>query len=94
MRRTPDDLMPPPSSNLKLSDAEKRTLRQWIAEGAKYEPHWAFIPPPASVRVPGVKQKNWPRNEIDRFILARLEKEGLKLLAGSKQDTMVATRNV
>ena len=74
----PDDLMPPPNSNLALSPAEKNTLRRWIAEGAKYQPHWAFIPPPDSIPVPVVKNRNWPRNEIDRFILARLEKQGLK----------------
>jgi hypothetical protein len=74
----PDDMMPPPAAHLTLADAEKKTLRQWIAEGAKYEPHWAFIPPPATIPVPEVKDKRWPRNEIDRFILARLEKERIK----------------
>jgi hypothetical protein len=73
----PDDLMPPPASHLTLTDAEKKTLRQWIAEGAKYEPHWAFIPPAASIPVPDVKDKRWARNEIDRFILARLETTGI-----------------
>jgi len=74
----PDDVMPPPVAHLTLTDAEKKILRQWIAEGAKYEPHWAFIPPAASVAVPETKDKRWPRNEIDRFILARLENAGLK----------------
>lgn len=74
----PDDVMPPPASHLTLSDTEKKTLRQWIAEGAKYEPHWAFIPPATSIPTLVVKDKNWPRNDIDRFILARLEKAGLK----------------
>ena len=70
--------MPPPESNLALTEKEKSTIRQWIAEGAKYQPHWSFIPLPASVPVPTVKNKKWPRNEIDQFILARLEKEKLK----------------
>ncbi|HWV98466.1 MAG TPA: DUF1553 domain-containing protein [Candidatus Acidoferrum sp.] len=74
----PDDVMPRPDSHLKLTDGEKRKLRQWIAEGAKYEPHWAFIPPAASVPVPAVKDTSWPRNEIDRFVLAALERAGLK----------------
>ena len=74
----PDDVMPPPASHLALTDSEKKTLRQWIVEGAKYEPHWAFISPAASIPVPDVKDKRWPRNEIDRFILARLEKERIK----------------
>ena len=72
-----DEMMPPPESNLALSAAEKNTLRRWIAEGAEYQPHWAFIPLPDSVPVPAVKNNSWPRNEIDRFILARLEKEGI-----------------
>src|SRR5215831_11261159 len=74
----PDDIMPPPASHLTLSDAEKKTLRQWIAEGAKYEPHWAFIAPADSIPVPEVKDKRWPRNDIDRFILAGIEKAGIK----------------
>jgi hypothetical protein len=73
-----DEMMPPPESNLSLSAQEKATLRLWIREGAQYQPHWAFIPPPASVPLPAVKNRTWPRNAIDRFILARLEKEGLK----------------
>jgi Protein of unknown function (DUF1553)/Protein of unknown function (DUF1549)/Concanavalin A-like lectin/glucanases superfamily/Planctomycete cytochrome C len=74
----PDDIMPPPASHLSLTDAQKKTLRQWIAEGAKYEPHWAFIAPAASIPMPEVKNKRWARNEIDRYILARLEKAGIK----------------
>jgi len=74
----PDDMMPPPSSNLALSSQEKKMLRDWIAQGAKYQPHWAFIPPAEIVPVPTIKKRKWPRNEIDNFILARLEKEGIK----------------
>ena len=73
-----DEMMPPPDSNLKLSAAEKEKIRRWIAQGAKYQPHWAFIPPPDKVAVPDVKNRKWARNEIDRFILARLEQEGIK----------------
>jgi hypothetical protein len=76
--KDPDDVMPPPSSYLTLSDAEKETLRKWVEQGAKYEPHWAFVPLPASVAVPEVRDQTWPRNEIDHFIAARLEKAGLK----------------
>ena len=72
-----DDQMPPPESNLSLSANEKETLRRWIAEGAQYQPHWAFIPPPAVVPVPKVANRRWPRNEIDQFVMARLEREKL-----------------
>jgi len=74
----PADAMPPPNSNLTLNAQEKERLRRWIAEGAKYLPHWAFVPLPEKVAVPAVKNKHWPRNEIDNFILARLESGGLK----------------
>jgi hypothetical protein len=73
----PDELMPPPESNLALTPAQKERIRRWVSEGAEYQPHWAFIPLPDSVAVPAIKDSRWPRNEIDRFILARLEKEGL-----------------
>src|SRR6266436_6626754 len=72
---TDKDEMPPPESNLSLSLQEKDKIRRWIAEGAKYQPHWSFIPLPESISLPSIKDKSWPRNPIDRFILARLEKE-------------------
>jgi hypothetical protein len=51
-------------------------LRQWIKEGAKWEDHWAFVAPKPQP-LPAVKQSEWARQPLDRFILARLEKEGL-----------------
>lgn len=73
----PDDPMPPESSGKSLSKEEIATLTRWIAEGAKYGKLWSFQELPASIPVPRVKG-DWPRNDIDRFILARLDKEGLK----------------
>jgi hypothetical protein len=75
--------MPPPYSDRKpLTEKEVATLRAWIEQGAKWQSHWSFIPPvrPAepAVAEPAVNDKTWPRNPIDNFILARLEKEGLK----------------
>ncbi len=51
-------------------------LRQWIKEGAKWEDHWAFVPPKPQP-LPGVKRAGWARQPLDKFILARQEKEGL-----------------
>jgi hypothetical protein len=65
-------MMPPPESNLSLSIAEKATLTKWIEQGAKYKPHWSFIPPETPV-VPKVKEKEWANNEIDHFVVARLQ---------------------
>ncbi len=70
--------MPPPYSHKALTEAQKDLLRRWIMQGAKYERHWAFVPLPAQVVVPRVKNPAWCRNPIDRFILARLEREGLR----------------
>jgi hypothetical protein len=74
----PADAMPPPNSNLSLNAQEKERLRRWIAEGAQYQPHWAYLPLPENVASPAVKNKKWPRNEIDYFVLARLESQGLQ----------------
>lgn len=72
----PDQHMPPPSTKLQLSDAQKNTLRRWIASGAKYRPHWSFVPPQRPA-VPAVKQSAWPRGGLDSFVLSRLETEHL-----------------
>jgi hypothetical protein len=71
-----DDRMPPRSTGKKLSDAQIETLRRWIAQGAPYAKHWAYVKP-VRPELPKVKHQDWPRNPIDRFILARLEREGL-----------------
>ena len=70
------NIMPPPHAKLALSNEQKQILKKWIADGAEYRQHWAFAPPKQTV-VPEVKNKQWVRNPIDAFILARLEKEGL-----------------
>ncbi len=68
--------MPPVSSGHKLTPAQIETIKAWIDSGAKWETHWSFVPP-VRPEVPAVKNESWPRNPIDRFILARLEKESL-----------------
>ncbi len=72
----PELIMPPVDANDQLKDEEKELLKQWIQQGAEYKEHWAFIPP-RQPKLPVVQNKKWPRNEIDYFVLARLEKEGL-----------------
>lgn len=70
--------MPPPKSNLHLSPGEIDTLRRWIAQGADYKAHWAFLPLPDKVTVPPVSDPHWPEGPLDRFILARLDRDGIK----------------
>ncbi len=72
----PDSIMPSPDSHLTLSDEEKRVLKTWIAEGAPWEQHWAFVAPKKPA-VPLVNEKKWPVNEIDHFILAKQEAKGI-----------------
>ncbi|MHB8519550.1 MAG: PSD1 and planctomycete cytochrome C domain-containing protein [Limisphaerales bacterium] len=84
----PDEVMPPPKTGKKLTAAQIDLLRRWIQQGAKWEAHWAYLPPERPP-VPRVKNQNWPRNEIDRFILARLEKEGLKPAPEADKPTLV-----
>lgn len=72
-----DDLMPPHKFGKPLSDPQKNLLKDWVAQGANWQKHWSFNPPQLP-KLPIVKQKSWILNPIDRFVLARLEKEGLK----------------
>src|SRR5438128_9289271 len=73
----PDDVMPPPKSGRALSPAEIGQIKSWIRQGAPYSPHWAFVKPERPP-LPKVKTKSWPRNAIDFFVLAKLERSGLK----------------
>jgi hypothetical protein len=72
-----DTRMPPRKSNLSLSTDEIEILRRWITQGAEYKPHWAYVPLPRTVHLPAVADPKWATNGIDRFILARLEREKL-----------------
>src|SRR5687767_3603175 len=65
--RDEDEVMPPPDTHKSLTAEQKDKLRRWISEGAVYERHWAFIPPPDTVLPPAVKNTAWPRSDIDRF---------------------------
>ena len=79
LRISSDDtsmMMPPPSSNLHLSPQEIALIKKWIGQGAAYEKHWAFVPP-VKPSIPAIEHKDWPKNEIDYFILQKLEQKGL-----------------
>ena len=80
----PDMRMPPAESKKPpLTPEQIELLRKWINAGAKYEPHWAYIPPQRPA-VPAVKQTAWPRNDIDRFLLAKQEAQGIGPSAGGR----------
>jgi hypothetical protein len=69
-------LMPPPSSNLKLTQHEIELIAKWIKQGAKYKPHWAFIVP-QKPKLPEADE-DWIKNEIDNFVYAKMDEKGLK----------------
>ena len=75
-----DEQMPPPHTKKVLSEKDKATLKQWIAEGAPYDTHWAYTPP---------KPSTDPTASIDRFIQDRLSKEGLKPSPKADPHTLV-----
>ena len=70
--------MPLASSRLpRLTEKEIAIIRKWISQGAHYEKHWAFVPP-KKLPVPEVENSKWPVNEIDHFILQKMEDHGLQ----------------
>jgi len=75
--RDTTDVMPPPESNLILTQEEIDLIGRWIEQGATYKEHWAFLPP-EKANFPKVKREKWVRNEIDHFILAKMEEQGLR----------------
>ena len=68
--------MPPAYSQKTLNEDQVDLIRRWIEEGAVWRQHWAFIPP-GRPEPPQVKDTSWPRQDLDRFVLKRLEAEGL-----------------
>lgn len=68
--------MPPENSNLSLNDYERRVLTRWIAQGAVWKDHWAFTPP-KKTGVPSIVNTDFVNNEIDNFIIKKLEEKGI-----------------
>jgi hypothetical protein len=80
-----DDRMPPVTSTLSLSDSEKELLKRWIAQGAEYKPHWAFIP----VKKPQVVVPVRGQSPIDAFVQERLTGEGLRPSPQASRETLI-----
>lgn len=84
-----DDVMPPPEEARQLSPREKEILRRWVASGAEYEDHWAYIPP----NRPPIPQSNPPQgNPVDRFVRARLQ--SLQITPAPEADRVTLARRV
>lgn len=71
-----EEMMPPPESELKLTNREIKLIEKWIKQGAKYEPHWAFVAPEEQ-EIPPVENEEWVKNDIDYFVLHKQEEEGI-----------------
>ena len=79
--------MPPEYSHKKVTGEQVELIRQWIEQGAAWEDHWAFTAP-LRLKAPSVRKESWIRNPIDRFILARLEAEGLEPAPEAERRTL------
>ena len=85
----PDYQMPTPDSHLALlNESEIAIVKKWIQQGAKYERHWAFESP-VKAKLPEVGDEDWPKNEIDFFVLNRMEKAGLEPNEGAEKELLL-----
>ena len=84
----PGAKMPPAKSNKTVTPKELAVIKTWIEEGAKYQKHWSLIAP-SRPELPAVKNAAWVKNPIDRFILARLEKEGIAPAPEADRRTLI-----
>ncbi len=84
----PDIRMPPEDSNKSLTSNQIEQLTRWIKQGADWKKHWSFELPlrrPA----PQVANTAWPSNDVDRYILARLESAGLSPSPQADKRTLI-----
>ena len=84
----PEQRMPPPDSGRNLTESQIQRLTDWIGQGAEWKEHWAFIAPQRH-ELPETQLKNWRRNPVDDFVLARLEQEGLQPSAEASRNTLI-----
>jgi Protein of unknown function (DUF1553)/Protein of unknown function (DUF1549)/Planctomycete cytochrome C len=84
-----DEVMPPPSTKVVLTPAEKDILKRWVTAGGEYKQHWAFVPPVQASLPKLSKLKTPSSNPIDAFVLARLEKEKLSPSPAADRYTLV-----
>ena len=83
-----DEIMPPEETHKPLDDQERALLRRWIAEGAEYEPHWAYAPlsrPP----IPQIANMKWAKGAIDQFVAARFGEKGVTHVDEADRITLI-----
>ena len=84
----PLTVMPPPDANLALTEGEKKLIKKWIEQGAPYKKHWAFLPP-QKMTLPEVNTPDWPINEIDYFVLAKMHEQDLAPNSQADRDRLL-----
>ena len=84
----PKQLMPPPDSQLALNSYEKKLLKKWIEQGAKFDKHWAFIQP-KKAELPKTESADWAQNEVDAFIMEKLEENALVPSRKAEEHTLI-----
>ncbi len=85
----PDDVMPPPDTHKELSSSQRETIRRWIAEGANYQPHWAYITPARPVVPEEQSPKLKAQSPIDAFVMAKLHEKQLDLSPEADRRTLL-----
>ncbi|MDC8006165.1 PSD1 and planctomycete cytochrome C domain-containing protein [Aureisphaera galaxeae] len=80
--------MPPEDSNLSLSEYERKVLTQWIAQGAEWKDHWAFVAPEKK-EVPEIANNQLAANEIDHFVIQKLEEKGLNPSVRASKEKLI-----
>jgi hypothetical protein len=83
-----EEVMPPASTRRTLTLAQKELLRRWVEQGAAWSKHWAYETP-RRPNLPAVHDAGWCKNAIDRFVQARLEKEGLRASPSASKETLI-----
>lgn len=82
--KDPEEVMPPPDSHRTVTAAQREILQRWIAEGAEYKPHWAFVAP-----VRAALPANGEQNPVDAFVVEKLTKAGLTLSPEAPKATLL-----
>lgn len=83
-----DARMPPADSRLHLTAREKLILKNWIAQGAKWDQHWSFMTP-VRPNIPDVSRADWPLNPIDHFVLQVLNEHRSQPAPAASRETLV-----
>jgi len=88
MAKDKDEIMPPVDSKLSLNSFEKKLIKKWIDQGAKFEKHWAYLTP-IKKEVPKTENSDWQQNEIDGFILEKLRENNLEPSEKASYETLL-----